>query len=64
MYLAQITHYDILYAVNHLASAMSKPTKAHMRAAMHLLRYLAGSTDFFITSKQGGFRLAYFSDAN
>ena len=30
MYLAQVTRYDILYAVNQLARAMSKPAKAHM----------------------------------
>ena len=35
-----------------------------MGAAKHLLRYLAGSTDFSITYKQGGFRLTAFSDAN
>ena len=30
MYLAQVSRYDILYAVNHLARAMSKPPKVHM----------------------------------
>ena len=64
MYFAQVTHYDILYAVNHLARA-SKPTKAHMGAAIHLLRYLAGSTDFsIVTYRQGGLRRAAFSYAN
>ena len=73
MYLANVTRNDILYAVNQLARAMSKPAKAHMGAAKHLLRYLGGSTDFSITCKQGDFsitckqgdfRLAAFSDAN
>ena len=64
IYLAQITRYDILYAINHLARTMSKPAKAHIGKAMHLLRYLAGSTDFSITHKQGSFRLTAFSDAN
>ena len=64
MYLAQVTRYDSLYAVNQLARAMSEPAKAHMGAAKHLLRYLAGSTDFSITYKQDGFRLAAFSDDN
>ena len=63
-YLAQVTRYDIIYAVNQLAGVMSKPAKAHMGAAKHLIRYLAGSTDFSITYKQGGFRLAAFSDDN
>ena len=40
-YLGQVTRYDILYAVNQLARAMSKPFKAHMAEAKHLFRYLA-----------------------
>ena len=64
MYLAQITRYEILYAANQLARAMPKPAKAHMGAAMHLLRYLAGSSDFSITYKKGDSRLAASSDAN
>ena len=64
MYFALVTRYDILYAVNQLARVMSKPAKAHMGAAKHLLHYLAGSKDFYITYKQGGFRLAAFLDAN
>ena len=63
-YLTQVTPYDILYVVNQLASVMSKPAKTHMRAAKHLLRYLAESTDFSITYKQGSFKVAAFSDAN
>ena len=47
-----------------LARAMSKPSKAHMAAAKHLLRYLAGTVDFAITYKHGGFKLTAFSDAN
>ena len=38
MYLGQVTRYDIGYAVNQLARAMSKPSKARMAAAKHLLR--------------------------
>ena len=64
MYLAQVTRYDIMYAVNQLSRAMSRPSKAHAAAAKHLLRYLAGTTDFFITYKQGGFKLKAFVDAN
>ena len=64
MYLTQVSRYDILYAVNQLERGVSKPSKAHMAAAKHLLCYLAGSTNFFITYKQGGFTLAAFSDSN
>ena len=55
MYLTQVCRYDILYSVSQWARAMSKPSKAHMGAAKHLLRYLVGSTNFSITYKQGGF---------
>ena len=64
MYLAQVTRYDIGYAVNQLVRGMSNPSKAHMAAAKHLLRYLAGTTDHVITYNQGGFQLTAFSDAN
>ena len=40
------------------------PAKTQMGAEVHLLRYLVGSTDFFIAYKQGDFRVASFSDAN
>ena len=39
MYLAQITRYDVMYSTCQLARAMSKPSKVHMGAAKHLLRY-------------------------
>ena len=64
MCLGQVTRYDIRYAVNQLARAMCKPSKAHMAAAKHLLRYLAGTANFAITYKRGGFKLTAFSDAN
>ena len=64
MYLAQITRYDVMYAVCQFARAMSKPSKAHMGVAKQLLRYLAGTTDFNIVYKGGGFKLSAFSDAN
>ena len=64
MYLAQVTRYDIMYACSQLARALSKPSKVHMGAAKHLLRYLAGTKDFAITCKRGKFTLDAFSDAN
>ena len=64
MYFAQAIRYGTLYAVNQLARAMSMPVKAQMRAEVHLLRYMVGSTDFFIIYKQGDFRFASFLDAN
>ena len=64
MYLAQITRCDVMYTVCQLARAISKPSKTHMGAAKQLLRYLAGTTDFSIVYKRGGFKLSAFSDAN
>ena len=63
MYLGQVIRYDILYAVNELARAMSKPSKAHMAAVKCVLRYLAGTLDLAITYKQGSFKLTAFSVA-
>ena len=54
MCLGQVTRDDIGYAVNQLARAMCKPSKAHM----------AGTTNFAITYKRGGLKLTAFSDAN
>ena len=53
-----------MYSSGQLARAMSKPSKVHMGAAKHLLRYLAGTTNFTIVYKQGGFKLTAFSDSN
>ena len=64
MYLVQILKYDIMYSSGQLARAMSTPAKVHMGAAKHLLRYLAGTTDFTIVYKKGGFKLTAFSDSN
>ena len=43
---------------------MSKPPKAHMATAKRLLRYLAGTMDFAMTYKLGGFKFTAFSNAN
>ena len=64
MFLVQVLRYDTLYAVNQLARAMSKPLKARMGAAKHVLRYLAGSVNFPITFKRSGFKLTTYTDAN
>ena len=43
---------------------MSRHAKVHMGAAKHVLRYLAGTTDFTIVYKKRGFKLTAFSDSN
>ena len=64
MYIAQGLRYDLIYATGQLARPMSKPSKVHLVAAKHALRYLAGTTDFHITYKKEGFKLDAFSDSN
>ena len=64
MYLAQNTRYDVMYSTCQLARVMSKPSKVHMGAAKHLLRYLAGTLDFSLVYKKGRFKLTAFSDSN
>ena len=54
MHVAQILRYDIMYSSSQLARAMSRAAKVYMGAAKHLLRYLAGTTDFTIVYKKGG----------
>ena len=52
MYLAQVSRFNILYAVNRRESAgtvISKPSEAHMGAAKLFLCYWARSTDFYST---------------
>ena len=63
MFLSQCTRYDITYAVNQLARAMSKPSKLHMTLAKHLLRYLKGDMGLAITYKAGCFEMTGYCDA-
>lgn len=64
MYHAQITRYDLTYAVNQIVRVMSKSPKTHMRATKLLLLYPVGSIDLNITYQRRGFKLTAFSDAN
>ena len=64
MYVSQVLRNDIMYAVGQLTRPMAKPSKIHVVAAKHTLRYLAGITDFSITYMRGGFKLAAVSDSS
>ena len=64
MYLGEVSCYDIIFAENQLARAMFNPSKTHMEATKHLLRYLVGSVNFSITYKRGEFKFAAYSDEN
>lgn len=59
------THPDLSFVVQHLSQYLQKPTLSHMKAALHLLRYLKGSSDvevFFFRSPD--FSLAAFCDSD
>ena len=64
MYLGLVLRYDTSYSVNQLTRALPKSSQSYMAATKHLRRYLAGTTDFTVRYKQGGFNLTTFSDAN
>ena len=64
MLLSQCTRYEITYAVNELARAMSKPSKLHMTSAKHLLCYLKGNIGLAITLKTGCFEMKGYCDAS
>ena len=64
MFLSQYTRYDITYAVNQLVRAMNKPSKLHMTAAKHFLRYLKGNMSLALTYKTSCFKLTGVCDAS
>ena len=53
-----------MHSSGQLARAMSRPAKVYMGAAKHILRYMAGTTEFTIVYKNGGFKLSTFWDSN
>ena len=64
MCLGLVVRYDISYSANQLTKALPKSFKSHMAVTKHLLRYLAGTTNFTVRYEQGGFNRTTFSDAN
>ena len=64
MYLASCTRPDIAQAVGALARFMAKPTTAHWTAAKHILRYLAGTSNYGIVFNAGDPILDVYCDAN
>lgn len=48
-----ITRPDISFAVNRIASFMASPQTAHMESALHILRYLKGTTDLGLLYEHG-----------
>jgi len=53
MYTVTGTRPDLTYTVNRLSQFLSKPTKRHMGAAKHVLRYLKGTRSLKLTYPLG-----------
>ena len=51
---------DICYAINQLCRLMSYPNQKHLDAALHLLRYLAGTVELGIGYRSMGNKHPYF----
>lgn len=66
MYLAQVSRYNILYAMAQLARGMPEPSKAKMGASKHLSASPLGRVHrlLYHTYKRGGFKFGAFSNAN
>lgn len=64
IYLAHVTRCDIFYSVIQLAREGLKQSNAHMRAAKHVNRNLAGTTNSSITYTKRSFTVTEFSDVN
>ena len=63
-YLTQVIRYNCMYTVIQLARGMSKPSKSCLAALKRLLRHPAGTTNFSVVYKNGGFNLKAYSNAN
>lgn len=64
-YAAYTVRYDICYIVLALSNSMEKPKMKHMNAALSVLRYIIGSSDFFLSYTVSSSSQAYcYSNAN
>ena len=49
MFICTALRFDIAFTTSQLARFMARPTRQHLDAALHLARYLKGTTDFQLT---------------
>ena len=64
MYIAVTTRPDIAHAVHRLAKYMANPGRAHWEALKRLVRYLAGTREFWLVYGRDRSGLAGFTDAD
>ena len=63
MYLVN-TRPNICFAVNTVSQFMCEPRRVHWVAAKHILRYLQGTVDYGLDYRQGGVRLAGYTESD
>jgi hypothetical protein len=64
IYLMVCSRPDLAYAMSVLSKYLDKPTRDHLRAAKHVLRYLRGTSDLVLVYKRGNNTLIGYSDAD
>ena len=64
LYLSRVSRWGIAFAVLELCRATSKPSKAHLTKAKHVLRYLKGRPQLDIVYRSGKFELLAWADAS
>ncbi len=64
LYLSRVSRWDIVFATLELCRAASKPSKAHLTKAKHVLRYLKGRPQLDIVYRSGKFELLAWADAS
>jgi hypothetical protein len=64
IYLMVCCRPDLAYAMSVLSKYLDKPTREHLRAAKHVLRYLNGTTDHGLVYKRRNTGLIGYTDAD
>ena len=65
LYVSNRTRPDIAFAVSAVAKFTAKPTDQHRKAVKHILRYIAGTTNFGLQfTRSGSADCTGFSDAD
>jgi hypothetical protein len=64
MYLMVCCRPDLAYTMSVLSKYLDKPTREHLRAAKHVLRYLQGTADLTLVYKRRNSGLIGYTDAD
>ena len=64
IYISYALRSDMTFGVAKLAQFTSSPTEAHMQAAKHMMRYLAGTADYKLVLGGGPTQLVAYTDSS